>query len=408
MSLQIQTIQMIPIIPILTRYLYEKQDVENALLVSLLDGEKEAALFWAYELYYSGFQKYMVVLLWNIYYDFYAVAHPFLEKYLKENLSLLPANPEIVGIVIRNFSHHRPTLDVFILRKIMELPTFTLTETTQNQNSHLNLLSIAYYIWEYKEPTMNKLYQYCEDTMGIKMCQIRDQMDKLPQFDLVSYKKVFLAIIMVYFMNNIQERNKKGNEKGNEKEKRKKKLVLTKFNELDKYKTITLVSVSESKLEEERETSPQRELLKIARKYGINDNPNISLFRKQIEEKMVDKASIQANWLYWASFSRVWNYRIRQYGGKTNNIKQLVLFEDEENEDVFYYFYGYEPEEQLREIQEKAILKLKKNEAEAWYNYILREEKRLLILSLLPLTENSSKFEFMKYIKKLGNHQIYL
>ena len=55
-------------------------------------------------------------------------------------------------------------------------------------------------------------------------------------------------------MNNIQERNKKGNEKGNEKEKRKKKLVLTKFNELDKYKTITLVSVSESKLEEERET----------------------------------------------------------------------------------------------------------------------------------------------------------
>ena len=38
-----------------TRYLYIKQDVETGLILSLLDKDKERSLFWAYELFHSGF-----------------------------------------------------------------------------------------------------------------------------------------------------------------------------------------------------------------------------------------------------------------------------------------------------------------------------------------------------------------
>ena len=50
-----------------TRYLYLKEEVEVALLVSLLNKDKERALFWAYELYYSGLANELIVTLWRIY-----------------------------------------------------------------------------------------------------------------------------------------------------------------------------------------------------------------------------------------------------------------------------------------------------------------------------------------------------
>ena len=56
-----------------TRYLYVKEEVEVAMLVSLLNGDRERALFWAYELYYSAPKAELVASLWRIYYEFYAM-----------------------------------------------------------------------------------------------------------------------------------------------------------------------------------------------------------------------------------------------------------------------------------------------------------------------------------------------
>lgn len=115
----------------LTRYLYRKKDVEKALVVELLcpssvdvgvvvAAKKEPALFWAYELYYSGFIGNLIELLWRIYYDFYVVVYPCLEPCFTEYLQsveYLRDNPKVVGIVIRNLLHKRPTLDVFLFMR---------------------------------------------------------------------------------------------------------------------------------------------------------------------------------------------------------------------------------------------------------------------------------------------------
>ena len=67
---------------IFTRYLYEKEEVEIALLLSLLYKKEEESLFWAYELFYSGFILELQQLIWKIYYDFYACLNVGFEKYL--------------------------------------------------------------------------------------------------------------------------------------------------------------------------------------------------------------------------------------------------------------------------------------------------------------------------------------
>ena len=38
-----------------TRYLYAVLEVKQSLLIALLEKQLDEALFWAYELYYSGF-----------------------------------------------------------------------------------------------------------------------------------------------------------------------------------------------------------------------------------------------------------------------------------------------------------------------------------------------------------------
>ena len=42
---------------VLSRYLYSIADVQQSLFLSILEHNTEQALFWGYELYFSGFQE---------------------------------------------------------------------------------------------------------------------------------------------------------------------------------------------------------------------------------------------------------------------------------------------------------------------------------------------------------------
>jgi hypothetical protein len=56
---------------IFTRYLYSKEDVIHSLFMALLDKNCDEALFWAYELYYSGFQEETLEQLLKFYNEIY-------------------------------------------------------------------------------------------------------------------------------------------------------------------------------------------------------------------------------------------------------------------------------------------------------------------------------------------------
>jgi hypothetical protein len=67
-----------------TRYLYEYNQVKYSLLFALLEKCREEALFWAYELYHSGFKKQTWHLVRDIYVDYYEETHPSFKRKIDE------------------------------------------------------------------------------------------------------------------------------------------------------------------------------------------------------------------------------------------------------------------------------------------------------------------------------------
>ena len=68
---------------VLTRYLYSKIEVKQSLLISLLNHSCDEALFWAYELYYSGYKEDVFDYLRNLHDWLYYEDNPNVNKYIQ-------------------------------------------------------------------------------------------------------------------------------------------------------------------------------------------------------------------------------------------------------------------------------------------------------------------------------------
>ena len=80
----------------LTRYLYMTDEVIHSYLDSLLKKRNiKECYFWISEYYYSGFKQKSWSLLWKIFYDFYAIKYPKLEKYMIGQFTLWENNKHI-------------------------------------------------------------------------------------------------------------------------------------------------------------------------------------------------------------------------------------------------------------------------------------------------------------------------
>lgn len=62
------------------------------------------------------------------------------------------------------------------------------------------------------------------------------------------------------------------------------------------------------------------------------------------------------HWEYYSFLTPVWRKRIEKHGGIVVHETQRVVFLNDELEDIFYQHYGYEPDEQPREITERTVL----------------------------------------------------
>ena len=131
---------------IFTRYLYEKNQVEAALLISLLEKKTDEAVFWAYELYHSGFVKDLFHLWMKIYYDFYATLNPsfgvfIIKKYNDFFVKKEVIEDRFISIMIHNFIIRPYNLDVFMLKKVVEI-----FENDQSSKDILEFIQMKDYI----------------------------------------------------------------------------------------------------------------------------------------------------------------------------------------------------------------------------------------------------------------------
>ena len=98
--------------PVLTRYLYNKPDVLRSLRWALFSQKTDEALFWAYEIYYSGFEEEIMGFLYETGCIYYVNALPrFKETWAQwaiewvktKNINLLPT-------MVVNLAKRQPSL----------------------------------------------------------------------------------------------------------------------------------------------------------------------------------------------------------------------------------------------------------------------------------------------------------
>lgn len=87
---------------ILTRYLYDKAKVEETLYHAILKRDYHQSAFWAYELYFSGFEEEVREQLNKTYHQIFQPNHPKLGLYFQKKQAELKGKPELIATLLKN------------------------------------------------------------------------------------------------------------------------------------------------------------------------------------------------------------------------------------------------------------------------------------------------------------------
>ena len=294
----------------LTRYLYEKSYVEYSLLVSLLNRNSNEAMFWLYELYFSGYKQYSIVLIWKYYYMLYSAFFVNLEKFLqRKTIEWLDTNDyTLIGTMIINLATREPCIDFYMMMENrISYPDFILPWVNRidlNISKSLNILEDYIYI--------NK----CFKTKGEQSFDIL-----LKTFDTIKFldntilkyaciSRMFSGLFLLDDHNGLD-----------------KKLFINLLEkDCKKYKNKPIVNMKSWKI-------PESECI-----YTIHVPPN----------KLLLNIDIYQNWLNYCYYTPIWKKRIDRYLGYLHNNE--IIFDNEDYEENFYNMYNLEPDEQKQHV----------------------------------------------------------
>jgi hypothetical protein len=362
---------------ILTRYLYLKDEVKLSLLMAILN-KSDDAIFWAYELFYSGFKHELFQFIWIMYYDFFATLNPSFEAYLiKKQTEYLSKSFEerhisslIQNLIIRPFN-----TDVFMMRKMCEL--FETESCSFNDTEEIkcklkewietcDYRSIAYFILsndsdKNRKISNREIYEYVlfvfEET-GLKL--LKTQL--LKEYSNTSKITVNPAIILLTKIMALFSKQKQLIKGRN--------FYVKVFpEEVVQYETIIATNGIKA-----------YRILRNACVCSIDEHKWLQLFaleRNNVGSKsgkvkdVINKNIHNENWLYHASFSPIWFDRIKLHKGYIDYVNCVVHFTDSELEEAFYSIYDYEPDEQplFVKIRTKMIEDSQEERRKTWKQF---------------------------------------
>lgn len=353
-----------------TRYLYVKNEVYYALLLSILDKDQDQALFWACELYYSGFRDDLFQFLWTVYYDFYSTLNPSFENYLVRTYNLSKDIAPIANIVV-NLCIRPCNADVFILRHItkqIEIDTGIKHNNNQFDNNketfihwlaEQNYECIAQFILMECLPT--DLSTILEETcnyfvrsgLDLRIPKILNTFDKLCCSTLQSpmhsalhspsaCRHILLSRIIHLFTTQSGPPVKPRN------------IYLTIHkDDIAPFQTLLCPAPNNYKT------------LRTVCKYNINASSFLGMFAVARPNNLAHL--YHDHWTYWAAGSPYWAAAIQLYGGKLCGRTHSVVFDTALKEETFYEIYGLEPDEQPLKVQQCAIEEIGAAGVQAFY-----------------------------------------
>jgi hypothetical protein len=375
-----------------TRYLYEKEEVKLSFIMCLLN-KNEEAIFWAYELFYSGFKIELTNLFWCIYYDFYYILNPSFEKYLqqklKNNLHLEPNCENMISMIVNNFMIRPHTMDIFMLKQIVIMCSFdnsyiqeyektgnfkiisTELESILKTQDFMMLASLilSYIKEEHNVDALKTTISYfIKNGLKIESNKVITEYQKIVNNNYHSNnKKVILLSRILHYFAILKNRQLGKNI-----------YVHVEPEDVIIYETIHV----ELKKDEQFGTPilPAYKILSLATFYYIDKYNYLSLFHLKRDKTNI-RNMYYNNWLYCASFSPLWKERIIKHNGHIDETNKKVLFSEKENSDdneqEFYNEYGYEPDEQKIEIQNKTIQEIRKERT--WISFYKEHKKNAII-----------------------------
>jgi hypothetical protein len=356
----------------LTRYLYIKDEVELTLITSILNND-DSALFWAYELYYSGFTSELTNLFWTLYYDFYATLNPTFEKYLlnklKNNLKTKEAEGDkLVGTIVSNFMIRQHSSDVFFMKEIVktcEFDTSSLLSYSQTKDiltvkkeligllENEDFLTLSYFILqEMLESDGMKMFEifleYFIEKKSMKgdINNCKKEMNKMML--LFPNRKRFMLLCKILYFINVMKNKKIG----------KSMYIYVDDSDVVMYETI-VCDLKEKGNGSKSPILPAYKILPIASLFEIDKDNYLSLFHLK-REKINLMEIYYYDWLFYCSLTPIWRQRIHAFGGIVNNFKKKIEFEEVEMEEKFWEEFNYEPDEQKKDVQLKSIKDIEK------------------------------------------------
>lgn len=340
----------------LTRYLYARDECEIMLVSSLLSKNLNECYYWLYELYYSGYD--LKVLFWKIYYDFYFYNSPkleiFIRKKLNKNITINTYNH-----ILQNLINRKINSNIFIMRQYIyylinnkptsrhnikgRKPNYCNNVDKKYQNLIIcikknNYEGICYYIYKLfiidkcsklelfinlltylNTYNKNSIYnqQYYE-TIYNKYWTINSNKE-LPEYYI--FIILIVNIITIHFNTD---------------------LPIELFDN-----TLHFIESHESK-------NVNRIYNTLKEKRIFNIKPYVGSFKlarfniDDLQKKMLE------NWEYYTKVTPCWEERHKIF--KTSfNENNKIIFENDDLLEEFYELYGYELDEQSKEIQNQSI-----------------------------------------------------
>jgi hypothetical protein len=366
---------------VFTRYLYLKDEVKLALLVSLLK-KSDDAIFWAYELYYSGFKTELFEFIWHIYYVFYATLNPSFEAYLLNKRNEMLKDEKLVSAIVQDLIIRPFNTDVFFLNIICK--TFEIEckykEIDENNKKKCMLYTSHLYdqlmIWidthDYKS-----IAQFILNDKNVKNKGNKNNLNPIFTNEYI-YGYTIDAFLSSF--KDLKLAKKRLQKEFNNSEKSDLILlakIMTLFSLKDKlvkgknfYITISPEEIVQYETIDATDDLRAYRILQTACICGIDDLKHLSLFkleRDKLNKSLTDLYNDK--WLYQASFSPLWFDRIKRHRGYVDYTKQTVEFVDEDQQQSFFAKYGYEPDEQPTNVKEKSIMAIEKvNNWTSFYN----------------------------------------
>ena len=373
----------------LTRYLYSRDEVELSFVVSLLEKKDiMECYFWAFELYYSGYD--ISQLIWKIFYDFYFHYNSKLEVIIHNKLAKWRENNDYKNIayIIQNLFRSKISHVVFTLRQriLHENYKYEFKPKRGRRPNWLNkyekkyipliiaisnsdYYNIAYYLYYLIDNNTHDI-SYAIFVAIMKYFSLDHEHDhymRIDNFtenalnddvqkywDLREYSddKHYLLSMIVDLMTNTNTNKKSSN---------------------------ILVIPREKHLEwiinTDTETNyPPYRCLKNKRCYKINSLiGSFKLVRNNFcHPETLDLKFINACWETYAYNTPCWKKRFIEFNGGLDDRNQII-FDNDDNLENFYEKYGYEPDEQTTEIQDTSIGHIDKISKKYWYETIFDE-----------------------------------